>query len=279
MQAPSRRTWSPARVEKGTETQGRPHPRRQPRPEKGEDNPFTQALPGRRPVRRSRSSPEEDPNSRTRSPAGQGGTRRSGARGPDLAAASGGAEGRWEPRVRPGTRPPRRARSGRSPVSGGPGRGRRRPRPRIACTFGLAVGAVLVVLLPQQFGQDELVLLVQLLRFLPAGARRHLGSGARNPGHRGQQPGRVDAPGAAGAAGGLGPGSGGGSRRRGGGSADVSRLLARLAPHAPPEPAREAEAERERRRRDFRVEGRKKRRRGRCACAQRLRNPVRRCFP
>lgn len=42
-------------------------------------------------------------------------------------------------------------------------------------TFGLAVGAVLVVLFPQQLGQDELVLLVQLLRLLPARARRHRG--------------------------------------------------------------------------------------------------------
>lgn len=49
-------------------------------------------------------------------------------------------------------------------------------------TFGLAVGAVLVVLLPQQLGQDELVLLVQLLSLLPAGARRHRGSGAESPG-------------------------------------------------------------------------------------------------
>lgn len=48
-------------------------------------------------------------------------------------------------------------------------------------TFGLAVGAVLVVLLPQQLGQDELVLLVQLLSLLPAGARRHLGGGAGSP--------------------------------------------------------------------------------------------------
>lgn len=45
-------------------------------------------------------------------------------------------------------------------------------------TFGLAVGAVLVVLLPQQFGQDELVLLVQLLSLLPTGACRHVGGGA-----------------------------------------------------------------------------------------------------
>lgn len=49
-------------------------------------------------------------------------------------------------------------------------------------TFGLAVGAVLVVLLPQQLGQDELVLLVQLLSLLPAGTRRHLSSGAEDPG-------------------------------------------------------------------------------------------------
>lgn len=48
-------------------------------------------------------------------------------------------------------------------------------------TFGLAVGAVLVVLLPQQLGQDELVLLVQLLSLLPAGTRRHLGSEVESP--------------------------------------------------------------------------------------------------
>lgn len=48
-------------------------------------------------------------------------------------------------------------------------------------TFGLAVGAVLVVLLPQQFGQDELVLLVQLLSLLPTGACRHVGGGAAGP--------------------------------------------------------------------------------------------------
>lgn len=56
----------------------------------------------------------------------------------------------------------------------------------------------------------------------------------------------MKAPGAAGTAGGLSPGSRGGgggdswNRRRsggGGGSADVSRLLAEPAPHAPPEPA------------------------------------------
>lgn len=55
----------------------------------------------------------------------------------------------------------------------------------------------------------------------------------------------MKAPGAAGTAGGLSPGSRGGggdswNRRRsggGGGSADVSRLLAGPAPHAPPEPA------------------------------------------
>ena len=52
---------------------------------------------------------------------------------------------------------------------GAPARGSRRT------TFGLAVGAVFVVLLPQQLGQDELVLLVQLLRLLPARARRHRG--------------------------------------------------------------------------------------------------------
>lgn len=52
----------------------------------------------------------------------------------------------------------------------------------VHATFSLAVGAVLVVLLPQQLGQDELVLLVQLLSLLPAGARRHLGSGAGSPG-------------------------------------------------------------------------------------------------
>lgn len=49
----------------------------------------------------------------------------------------------------------------------------RPPSPR--ATFGLAVGAVLVVLLPQQFGQDELVLLVQLLSLLPTRACRHVG--------------------------------------------------------------------------------------------------------
>ena len=52
---------------------------------------------------------------------------------------------------------------------GAPTRGSRR------ATFGLAVGAVFIVLLPQQLGQDELVLLVQLLRLLPARARRHRG--------------------------------------------------------------------------------------------------------
>jgi hypothetical protein len=55
----------------------------------------------------------------------------------------------------------------------------RPPSPR--ATFGLAVGAVLVVLLPQQFGQDELVLLVQLLSLLPTGACRHVGGGAAGP--------------------------------------------------------------------------------------------------
>lgn len=117
-------------------------------------------------------------------------------------------------------------------------------------TFGLAVGAVLVVLLPQQLGQDELVLLVQLLSLLPAGARRHRGSGAESPGQLRRRrtragAGRIKPPGAAGTVGGLSPGSRGGrggswnSRRSngGGGRADVSRLLAGPAPHAPPEPA------------------------------------------
>lgn len=75
-------------------------------------------------------------------------------------------------------------------------------------TFGLAVGAVLVVLLPQQFGQDELVLLVQLLSLLPTGACRHVGGGAagRDAGERADgadEAGRAREPGAAGAAGGL----------------------------------------------------------------------------
>lgn len=71
----------------------------------------------------------------------------------------------------------------------------------------------------------------------------------------------MNTPGAAGTAGGLSPGSGGGGggswnwRRSGGGrsSADVSRLLAGPAPHAPPEQAREGEGERGRRSRGFRV--------------------------
>lgn len=123
------------------------------------------------------------------------------------------------------------------------------PRPsghQARATFGLAVGAVLVVLLPQQFGQDELVLLVQLLSLLPTGACRHVGGGAARR-ERGRADGaggagRARAPGAAGAAGGLGPGSGGGGSgwnlRRGGGggqgSADVSRLLARPAARSAP---------------------------------------------
>lgn len=62
-------------------------------------------------------------------------------------------------------------------------------------TFSLAVGAVLVVFLPQQLGQDELVLLVQLLRLLPARASRHRGGGAdagagRAAGHAGRRRGR-----------------------------------------------------------------------------------------
>ena len=40
-------------------------------------------------------------------------------------------------------------------------------------TFGLAVGAVLVVVLPQQRGQDDLVLLVELQALLPLRAGRH----------------------------------------------------------------------------------------------------------
>lgn len=109
------------------------------------------------------------------------------------------------------------------------------------------------------------MLLVQLLSLLPAGARRHLGSGAGSPGQLRQRQTRAgagleNAPGAVGTAGGLSPGSrggGGGSwnRRRsggGGGSADSSRLLAGLAPHAAPEPARE-EGEGEGRGRGFRA--------------------------
>lgn len=95
-------------------------------------------------------------------------------------------------------------------------------------TFGLAVGAVLVVLLPQQFGQDELVLLVQLLSLLPTGACRHVGGGAagRDAGERADgadEAGRAREPGAAGAAGGLGPGSGGGGSGSGGGSGGWNR--------------------------------------------------------
>lgn len=92
------------------------------------------------------------------------------------------------PALPSGPRPTGRSRGVRS----GPGRrgdgkvtGCRRPGPGKAtssATFGLAVGAVLVVLLPQKLGQDELVLLVQLLSLLPAGARRHLGSRAGSPG-------------------------------------------------------------------------------------------------
>lgn len=115
---------------------------------------------------------------------------RDGARGPDLTAASGGGEGPFElsaplpVRTKADPAQPRRplglrgaAATGRSPAAGGRTRGG-----DDRATFGLAVGAVLVVLLPQQLGQDELVLLVQLLSLLPAGTRRHLGSGAESPG-------------------------------------------------------------------------------------------------
>lgn len=60
----------------------------------------------------------------------------------------------------------------------------------------------------------------------------------------------MSTPGNAGTEGGFSPGSGGGGgggswnwRRSSGGSADVSRLLARPAPHAQPEPARKGEGE------------------------------------
>ena len=58
-------------------------------------------------------------------------------------------------------------------------------------TFGLAVGTVFVVLLPQQLGQDELVLLVQLLRLLPAQARRHRGGVDAGSSRAGQAGGRT----------------------------------------------------------------------------------------
>lgn len=63
-------------------------------------------------------------------------------------------------------------------------------------TFGLAVGAVLVVVLPQQFGQDGLMLLVQLLRLLSLRPRRHGGWGfvdvaAARRGALGKPPSRV----------------------------------------------------------------------------------------
>lgn len=46
-------------------------------------------------------------------------------------------------------------------------------RQRERRTFRLAVGAVLVVFLSQHFGQDGLVLLVQLLGLLPLRTSRH----------------------------------------------------------------------------------------------------------
>lgn len=114
-------------------------------------------------------------------------------------------------------------------------------------TFGLAVGAVLVVLLPQQLGQDELVLLIQLLSLLPAGARRHLGSGARSPGQlrrrRALAAGRGEHTWSRRTAGGLSQGSGGGSgswnRRRSGGGGWQRR---RVPPPRRASPARTARA-------------------------------------
>lgn len=45
----------------------------------------------------------------------------------------------------------------------------------VSCgTFRLAVGAVLVVFLPQHFGQDGLVLLIEFLGLLPLRAGRHV---------------------------------------------------------------------------------------------------------
>lgn len=182
-----RRTWLPGKGRGGDRDQGWPHPRMYLRAEAGGGQPFNpKHWPGRRPVPCSRpgSGPglPEGLSVATRTPLCPGAGTSAGAHGPDLATASGGGEGPLQPApaLPPGPGPAGRSRGVRSgPGSRGDGEGHRpQEAPSrggdVRATFGLAVGAVLVVLLPQQLGQDELVLLIQLLSLLPAGARRHL---------------------------------------------------------------------------------------------------------
>lgn len=103
----------------------------------------------------------------------------------------GAGRGPSPPAPAPRGDPPRQARAGGHTEAppGAPhlGRPARPPAPRgrpSRRTLGLAVRAILVVLLPQQLGQDGLVLLVLLLRFLPAGAGGHGGAGAERARHR-----------------------------------------------------------------------------------------------